>query len=453
MAVATKKKAVKYPEIKAVLRANHVKAGGMSVQQAKDMIGWEAEPKNDDWGSEYFFRDLHGRKIRLANNTTNRPFRMSLAKRYQSEHLRGKWSLNLETIVVAAEGKVLQGQHRLVGFILADMQRELDPKQWGDKPLVFEVLLGFGVSSKPANANTYDLGIKRSLGDVIFRHQKFKVSLSDKEKKKVSGVLAGAIRLVWLRSGGLTVSSAPHFPHSEALEFYGKHPGILDAVVEIVKLDEGEEGNEKCIGSLISLGYASALLYMMNSATSEKKATKFWELFATGEGLENGSPILSLKKVLIKAEAGGGKQRDAIIGMVVKTWNLYLKGKSGTTKEIKVVRKKVDDKIVLAECPRIGGIDSDVKAPDSLTQHQLLILNVLGKSKTEMNYKSISDLTGIQSGAISRATIKENGQGTENLNSLEEKGLVKVSQYEPVNGEKVAPYWFELSAKGKQLSK
>ena len=49
--------------------------------------------------------------------------------------------------------------------------------------------------------------------------------MSDKNQKKVALVLSGAIRLVWLRTGGKQLSFATHFPHSEALEFF-KERGV-----------------------------------------------------------------------------------------------------------------------------------------------------------------------------------------------------------------------------------
>lgn len=441
----------RYPKICAKLRAKHVDAGPLDSVECKQLIGWTEQPPEEDWGKEFVFKDVFGKKIRLGNNPSNRPFKRPLANRYANEHLRKKWSLNLETIVLDENGNVLQGQHRLVGFILGEQLRQIDPKQWGATPLQFEVLLGFGVSPKPENANTYDLGAKRNLGDVLYRHQKFGKDVSDKEQKRIATILAGAVRLVWIRSGGNQVSFAPHFPHSEAIEFYRGHPEILQAVEQVIALDDGDEGGERCISSLISLSYAASLLYLMADAQeSWEQADKFWELFASGEDLKKGNPILSLRQLLVRMDASSGTKRDEIIGTVIKAWNLWKSHKPGTTKEIKVKKKRDGDKFIMAEFPRIGGLDSTVESENRLTQHQQVLLSVLKRSKKEITYDALKEGTGLQIGQISNAVIAETKQGKKNPLSLESRKLVKVNQYASDNGNGDSPYMFQLTATGRK---
>lgn len=421
----------KYPRVCAVLRAKHTKAGPLNVEDCKQLIGWAEEPEGKDWGKEFVFKDLYGRKIRLTSNTRNRPFRRPLADRYANEHVRGKWSLNLETIVLADNGSLLQGQHRLVGLVLGEQIRQIDPNTWGKTPLVYETLVGYGVSNRPENANTYDLGAKRKLGDVLYRHQKFGKGFTPKKQKGIANLLSGALRLVWLRVGGKQVSFAPHFPHSEALEFYGKHPGILQAVIEIVKLDEGEEGNEKCIASLVSLNYAAGLLYLMANAASMKRALRFWKIFATGESLEKGHPVLSLRQLLVRFDASSGGKRDEVIGAVIKAWLLWIGDQEGAIKDIKVPKRKSGDKLVLSEFPRIGGLDSSTDdLPVPLTQQQLLILSILKKSRKEVGYDDLKEKTGLQVGTLANAIMEETKQGNKNPHSLGARSLVSVTLYE-----------------------
>lgn len=444
----------KHPKICAVLRAKHVKDGPLTVDDCKKLIGWTVKPDDKDWGKDFVLKDKHGRKIRLANNTKNRPFRLPLANRYANEHLRGKWALNLETIVLSDTGSVLQGQHRLVGFILAEEERQINPGRWGKMPLAYEVLVGFGVASKPEVANTFDLGANRKLDDVIYRHQKFAKELTDKKQRGIAKILAGAIRLVWLRVGGQQVSFAPHFPHSEAIEFYGKHPDILKAVTEIVKLDEGEEGNERLISSLVSPAYASGLMYLMAQAGNWTIATKFWKLFASGEGLTKGSPILTLRNLLVRFEAGSGSKRDELIGAVIKSWLLWSDNKKAqSAKDIKVARKKKDERFILSEFPRIGGIDSELNLPVDLDDHQLLILSVLKQCRKEVGYDYLREETGLQTGTLSNALMAETKSGKENHHSLVARKLVSVIQNQPEEGEGKAPFLFQLTDKGrKQVS-
>tara|TARA_R110000824_G_scaffold401090_2_gene610638 strand:- start:2786 stop:4099 length:1314 start_codon:yes stop_codon:yes gene_type:complete len=429
---------VVYPELKAELRCSTSEAGPLTFEEAKELIGWTEE---DSDSSTFTLKDTYNRKISLANNPTNRPLKLPIAKRYSLEWLRKVWHVNLETVVFGKSGQLRDGQHRIVGFILAEQQRQINPKQWGIEPLVMEVLLGFGVEDTNEVADSFDKGQARSLDDVIYRHEDFSSKLSDGDQKKMAKILAGALRLVWIRTGGQTVSSAPHFPHSEALEFYTKNPGILKSVNLITTLDRGEK-SEKLIGSLISQAYAAALHYLMCNV-DKAKATTFWTSFATGEGLAKGSPILALRSYLLRVSAGSGKERDAIVGACVKAWSFYLLDEVATTKTIAVKRQKKGEKFILSETPRLGGVDIEVEVVKGFDTKHFLILSCLKTIGQEASFDEISKHTGLTKGKISKLCTEE----------LTSEKLVVVSQYEPAEGQKVAPMMVKLTSKGlKQVS-
>jgi hypothetical protein len=435
-----------------VLRASHTPEGPLSFDDCKVLIGWTEEPSDENWGKDFVLKDKFGKKISLLNNPSNRPFKLALARQYTGEHLERKWALNLETIVVDVDGNIPQGQHRLVGLILAEQTRQINPKRWGTKPLVYETALGFNASPKPHNANTYDTGAGRTTGDVLYRHQEFPEEVTDKEQRRISSLLATAVRLVWLRVGGQQVAFGPKLISRAAIEFYGEHPDILDSVTTIVKLDEGEEGNERLISSLVSLPYASALHYLMLSASAKTKVAEFWSTFASGEGLTKGSPILGLRKYLQTVSADTGSQRDKILGACVKAWLLWIDGKSSkNVKDIRVARKKDNERWVLAEFPRIGGLDSPTEVSVGLTEHQELILAVLRDERKELAYKDLKALTGLPQGPLARAIMDQTKGGEEQPHSLMTRGLVVASQYEPTGRQKVAPLMFKLTAEGKKV--
>jgi hypothetical protein len=405
----------KYPKIELVLRSKASKLGALTIDDCMELIGWAPESPEEKYGKEFTLKDAFGKKIRLLNNPTNRFFGKALAMKYANEHLRKSWTLNLETIVVDENGYVLQGQHRLVGFILAEQMRQLQPDKWGKNPLLYETALGFGVPSNHKVANTYDTGRGRKLDDVLFRRKLGKDN-TEKQQRKISKVLSTALKLVWLRVGGKTLSFAPHFPHTEAIKFLEEHPDVLESVKAVIDIDEGDEGKEQNISSLLGLGTASALHYLMWQAVDDwEKAVDFWESVASGEGLKKGDAIHTLRAMLIKSDASSGTARDEVVGAVINTWKFWVKGENATLKQIKVPRKKVGEKFVLADFPRIGGLDDTVDAPVELTQHQLVILNAL--------------------------------KGEPNPHSLCARELVTASKYEPEEGEKVAPLKFSLKKK------
>jgi len=374
------KSKIVYPEVEVRL---HQGGEALVVDNMKQILGWTEEPEGAKWGSEYTLKDLEGKKIRLENNPTNRPFRMSLAKRYSAEILRKKWALNGETLIVDRMGHVQSGQHRGAGFILAEQDRKKNVEYWktayGWKgPVVLETLLVYGISEKPEVVDTLDIGQKRSLGDVIFRNQDFG-DLGERDQKKVSNMLAGATRLAWLRSGGLNVSDAPAFLHSEALDFIETHTTLHEDVLFVFNEDGGSGVDGRKISFYISPGYAAALCYLMGAAKTspeayetegsidtslQSKAQEFWTLFALGAGLEKKNPILVLRNLLPKIDASGAMGRDEIVSSVIKAWNLWIDGKEATVKDVRVKKTKNEaGKMILAEEPRIGGLDVERLPP------------------------------------------------------------------------------------------
>lgn len=363
-------------------------AGVLDASVAAEILGWEEEPsdKSVSWGKHYKFK-WGEKKIRLTKNPTNRPFRKSLAYRYALEILRGEWQLNGEPIILDKYGRVQSGQHRLVAVIMANSEAKEDIEKWSDYGwkdgnVFIESLVVVGIDPDPKVVDTIDLGQKRSLGDVIFRDDTF--SGDERKMTQLSNALSHALRLVWLRVGGKKVSDAPHFPHSEALNFLKEHPRLKECVTYIKEcegtkksLKEGEADEAKDsrrVSQFISLGYASGLMYLMATSKTDReayddgekqldfsnweKAKDFWHHFATNKGLPAGNPIKELRKRLMEISGGDGAGRDEIIGTVAKAFNFWIEGK--TTTAIKLRRKETDDTIEITEEPRMGGLDTAI---------------------------------------------------------------------------------------------
>lgn len=361
------------------------KVGPLTLDHAKELLGWtdEADGK-EEFKNVFAFRDVNGHKIRLANNEKNRPFRRGLAMTYATENLRNKWRQNGETIAFDVRGDLVSGQHRLVGMIFAEQMRAKNPSYWkedyGTSVIRMDCTVYLGIDDSKDVADTTDIGQKRSLGDVLFRNREFE-DATEKEQQGLANILAGAVRLVWIRCGGLQVSDAKKFPHSEALQFMEQHPGILDAV-KFIKNEDGGKESAGLIKNQVSLAYAAAMCYLMTvcktvTAKFDKEGTpaldfsmkdqaeKFWTLLANGIGLEKGSPILTLKHCLAGMEAGGALARDEITGLISAAWNYFIDDKIDDKKDVatKDIKPKISKNtagkkcILIADMPRVGGID------------------------------------------------------------------------------------------------
>lgn len=352
----------------------------LDAEQMKAILGWEE--MGDGAKGEHKLRDKEGKKVKLKNVKANRPLRIGVAERYAKEFLRGKWRFNGETFIIDSNGQFQDGQHRGVGLVLAEQLRQKDPAKWkefiGNKPITLDAIIVRGVNSAADTIDTLNIGQKRSLGDVIYRDHTInnarKGAFSDKELISLSNTLAVSVRLVWLRVVGKAVSDAPHFPHSEALDFLRGHPRITDAVLSIRDL----EGDDKLITGFITMGYAAGLYYLMGAAKTNPdlfleqgtaaldfslwgKAEEFWGAFA-GHKLPAAHPIARAKEIVKAIDSGSAQGREEVIRTILKAWNLWIEGEKSVSKEKVMVEKVMNEEkgvMVMAEAPRVGGIDTD----------------------------------------------------------------------------------------------
>lgn len=371
----------------------------LTVEQAKELIGWKivgyapkkgSAEKPEDALHKFHLRDTDGNKVFLVNNATNRPIRPGLYKRYISEVLRSKWYLNGETIVFDENGMCTNGQHRLIAFVLAEEIRRKDPKRyakygWGGpgtkSELRMEVIVVRGISSAPEVLDTQNLGQKQTGGDVIYRRDFFKDEI-DSKRRKLSNILSGATRLVWLRCTNRKVSDAPHFPPSEMLDFIEDHPKLIEYARYIADLDTksktGAITKGGSAGGGITLSYATGLCYVMSASATdpdewrekgvagmnfkmEAKAKKFWEKFASPTNIGATDPIYNLLQLLPGIDTGSAEGRDELVGMVIKAFNAFADGVEVEQKDLQVrrMRDKKTGEESLAEDPRLGGIDTE----------------------------------------------------------------------------------------------
>ncbi|KKN88445.1 hypothetical protein LCGC14_0250080 [marine sediment metagenome] len=307
----------------------------VTAKRAKKLLGWKEEADDEDFGSSFLYRGLNKKKVRCANVLSNRPFRLAIAKRYANEILRGKWKLNGESVIIDRLGQVQDAQHRLVGLVLAEDMRQDDEEKWGEKSVAIETIIVLGIEESKGVVDTLNLGLKRSLKDVLFRNQEIVPDENSNVKKKLSGVLAGAVRLAWLYGSGRKVSDAPHFPHSEALDFLADNPDIVLTAERITDLnDSGDEKNR--ISSYITLAYATGLAYLMEEARSEEDSTEFWTAFADGS-----KKMHPVRLALNSVATSTGYGRDAVVSVIFKAFNLMTAGEEITAKAVKPKKGKL----------------------------------------------------------------------------------------------------------------
>lgn len=343
----------------------------MTADDAKEILGWTLQPKDRN---SYLLLDRYGERISCYHNLHNRPFNSGLAHDWMLEILNGNWRLNGETIILDKYGDVQDGQHRLIGLIWAVQEWEKDHKKpdderrwkhWDSEPTI-ETLVFCGIEADDATVNTIGVGKPRTLEDALARCSWF-AALPESSRLTVAKAARYAVKFLQYRTAQESRDTAKR-SHSEAFAFIERHSKILDCVKFI---HEENDGNK--ISSLVPLGYAAGMLYLMAaSATDDEQyrainnescvdwsrwdeAQEFWvKLANVHTALEPLADCLDEDFVKV---AGGKFGLDLKTGLCLKAWNLYSEGQKVTKSKIAMEQDEQDGVLILTENPSCGGID------------------------------------------------------------------------------------------------
>ena len=369
----TEEREVIHPKFR---QSSHIGDRALTADQAKILLGWEVETVDEPFGEEYLVKNSKGKKIRCRNNLKNRFFKKEICATYRQEILRGNWNLQSETIGIGQTGLITDGQHRLVGLVLANESWENEPDRylfWTSSPTI-EVPIIFGLSEDESILLTQDTGVSRTFSDVLFIQGYFPEIDSATRRDKACKKLDYAVRFVWRRLGvsdALEITGGGKFKrtHAETVAFLENHRRLEKATQFLLE----EEANQKKVSSLLPLGTAAGLLYLMGSATTEPrlyhqadnpcedlldwelwdKACDFWALLA-GDSEE----FQLLRNFLGKVIEDGDSTVTAKTAVLVRGWSAFLSGKMAGVGNRKLKYETSEDGVrILAECPTVGGID------------------------------------------------------------------------------------------------
>jgi len=364
--IVTDSREILYPEVKV---SNRSEDRAITCAQAEQLLGWH-EVQDGDTG-EFLLRDGEY-KIRCSHNIRNRPLYSSQYNMVIQEILRKRWQLNGEPIIIGKTGLVLNGQHTLIGFVLACRKYDEAPEEyleWEEEPTLEKVIV-FGIEETDEVINTMDTCKPRSLSDVLYRSEHFSNKKSG-ARKKASSACDHAIRQLWSRTGVPNAFGIQR-THAESLAFLAAHPKLLECVSFIMEEDSGKE---KKLSRYMTPGYCSALLYLMGCSASDEsyfnnreetelnwenwdKACEFFVLLSSGK---EGTAV---RKALGKILEDGDSTLLAKISVLIKAWNLFADGKPITTEKLKLkYHTSEDESTKLIDFPSIGGIDIAITVP------------------------------------------------------------------------------------------
>lgn len=232
----------------------------------------------------------------LRSNTNNRSVTVGRVTQYAADMRRGEWRVNGETIKIATDGRILDGQHRLMAVLEADV--------------AIDSLVIRGLDA--VAQETMDQGRARTLADVFkLRGEKYYSPLATSARVLALYELYGTI-VQPAYTATPSISQA-----SRALE---RNPQLRDSVAFVF-------ARRRPWMPASHMGALHFLFATVDAAGADDFITKL----STGEDLHRGDAIHTLREQLLEAHM----ERVAIVqrtqlALVIKAWNAYMAGQSVT---------------------------------------------------------------------------------------------------------------------------
>lgn len=232
-------------------------------------------------------------KTMLGENVNNRRISRDNVNLFAREIRNGEWRFNGEAIKFGKDGRLLDGQHRLLAVIAAD------------KPLTTLVIRGL----EDETQQTMDSGKTRTLGDVLTLRG-----------EKNSTQLASLARAVYLADQLGMEAAAQNDLKTHTRRDYLVHrpdPATGGRARRITRVPQPIRG------LLTSSMFASLWWTFAHIDTDE--ANRFFTSLASGANLQADDPILILRNTLMAQPHKAGRStrdnRVRIAALTIKAWN------------------------------------------------------------------------------------------------------------------------------------
>lgn len=231
----------------------------------------------------------------LSKNTINRPFNEKYALALSRQMAAGAWKLNMETIKVASDGTLVDGQHRLNAVITAGVP--------------VEMAVAYGVPKE--TFDTIDTGRRRSGADVLSLR-----GVGGNASIVAAGCRMG-IAIEATQRGENFNGVRSRTTNADVVAYFDRNPQIVD----VVPLAAGVKSIFRRQGEM--LGVVHVLSKVDAPFTAE-----FFRTFGDGIGLYAGHPVLALRRVLINfVTRGVATTPETMAALVIKAWNYQKDGK------------------------------------------------------------------------------------------------------------------------------
>ena len=231
----------------------------------------------------------------LELNKRNRSVSPKNLEKLEAVMLRGEWRLNGEAIKVSSNGRILDGQHRLMASAKTG--------------ITFQTLVVYGLPDE--TQETMDNGKPRRLSDILALR-------GYTNTYNLAAILTALIRY-------------DIYGARQAFTFGGGSKPVTNQQA-LLRLDQDPkiEGLYKKIQPVTRIGLPakiSGTLFYKLSEIDENDAKFFFDRLSDGIDLDERSPIRALRETLIRLKNDRGKQNSVFLAaLAIKSWNKFRDG-------------------------------------------------------------------------------------------------------------------------------
>lgn len=249
----------------------------------------------------------------LEANKSNRPVRRKHVAFLADEIRRGNWKVNGQSIIIAENEDILDGQHRLMAVIESGKS--------------IETLVIYGVEREAFS--TIDTGAVRTSSDALFLHFK------DLPACTVQCVATAAQWCCRMERGYLLMRD--RLSNTDVISYVQKHLSLLQCAETIQTFPRENRP--------LSLGIGCAL-YEMFSRKNATLADGFIAALFTGENVTRCDPEWQLRHAFLRdAQRTLKLPTTAKIRMCIKGWNYRRRSLPEVTAQMIAIRTDDDQKV------------------------------------------------------------------------------------------------------------
>jgi hypothetical protein len=222
--------------------------------------------------------------------TKNRHVRPTILRKYVLAMAGRRWVLNGEPIILDKQGRVLDGQHRLLACI--------------ESTATFPTVVVRGVDA--AAFATLDTGRSRQAQDVL----------------SIEGyphplTLGGIANFLWEVEVNRLPDSKDRSDHTQVAKLVHDNPGLISSAAAVRGFRWRPLKNA-----------TFGLFHFLAGRVDPKARDEFFDHLSNGVGLTKGSPILLLRHRLEETWNSRKKsERTQVLAITIKAWNAWRSGK------------------------------------------------------------------------------------------------------------------------------